>query len=88
MEMSQRNSLCIYLKQTKISCLFFFYKNGEQESRTSTARGVDTSGRGQEVGKGHGRVNVVQIVCTHVCKWKNDTCLNCSRNREEEGIKE
>jgi hypothetical protein len=27
----------------------------------------------EEVGKGHERVNIVQILCTHVCKWKNDT---------------
>jgi hypothetical protein len=31
---------------------------------------VDTSRRGEEVGKGCGRVNMVQILCTHVCKWK------------------
>jgi hypothetical protein len=29
---------------------------------------------GEEVGKGCGRVNIVQILCTHVCKWKNETC--------------
>jgi hypothetical protein len=29
------------------------------------------------VGKGCRRVNMVQILCTHVCKWKNET-----RNRE------
>jgi hypothetical protein len=29
----------------------------------------------EEVGKGHGRVNIVQILCTHVCKWKNDAYL-------------
>jgi hypothetical protein len=32
-----------------------------------------TSGRGKEVGKGCGRVNIVQILSTYVCKWKNDT---------------
>jgi hypothetical protein len=32
MEMSQENSLCNYLKQTKMS--FSFYKIGEQGSRT------------------------------------------------------
>jgi hypothetical protein len=32
--------------------------------------GYGTSGRGEEVGKGCGNVNVVQILCTHVCKWK------------------
>jgi hypothetical protein len=24
----------------------------------------------EKVGKGSGRVNIVQILCTHVCKWK------------------
>jgi hypothetical protein len=37
--------------------------------------------------KGHGRVNIVQILCTYVCKWKNDTCWNYSRN-EGGAIKE
>jgi hypothetical protein len=36
---------------------------------------VGTSGRGRRRGKGHGRVNVVQILCTHVCKWKIETCV-------------
>jgi hypothetical protein len=22
----------------------------------------------------NGRVKMVQILCAHVCKWKNDTC--------------
>jgi hypothetical protein len=51
---------------------FFFYKIGEQESRTGLAwgGGVGTSGRREEVGKGCRRMNMVQILCTHVCKWK------------------
>jgi hypothetical protein len=36
--------------------------------------GVDTSGRGEEVGKGYKKVNTMQILCAHVCKLKNDTC--------------
>jgi hypothetical protein len=32
-------------------------------------------------------MNMVQIMYTHVCKCKNDTCWNCSRNWEG-GIKE
>jgi hypothetical protein len=32
--------------------------------------GVGTSGRREEVGKGCGKVNIVQILCAHVCKWK------------------
>jgi hypothetical protein len=33
-------------------------------------------------------VNMVQKLCTHVCKCKNDTCLNCSRNQERGDAKE
>jgi hypothetical protein len=39
----------------------------------------DTSGR-REVEKGHERVNMVQILCTYVCKWKIETCRKYSRN--------
>jgi hypothetical protein len=30
---------------------------------------------------------MVQMLCTRVCKWKNETCLNYSRNGER-GLKE
>jgi hypothetical protein len=33
-------------------------------------------------GKGCGRVNMVQILCTHVYKWKNEAC---SRNGGDKG---
>jgi hypothetical protein len=46
--------------------------------------GVDTSGRGKDVERGCRRVNKVQILYTHVCIWKNETCLNYSRNGERE----
>jgi hypothetical protein len=32
---------------------------------------VGTSERRKEVGK-RWRVNILQILCTHVCKWRND----------------
>jgi hypothetical protein len=66
MEMSQGNSLCSYFKQTKI-VIFFFYKIREQEGETGPVWGVGISGQVEDVGKGHGRVNMVQILCTHVC---------------------
>jgi hypothetical protein len=28
-----------------------------------------------KMGKGFGRVNIMQILCTHVCKWKNKELL-------------
>jgi hypothetical protein len=76
MEMSQGNLLYSYLKQTKIPVVVFF-KNGEQEGKTGPVWGwLVPVGEGR-VRKGYGRVNLVQIQCTHVCKWKNeknDTC--------------
>jgi hypothetical protein len=42
---------------------------------------VVINGREEAVRKGCERVNIVKILCIHVCKWKNDTCLNYSRNR-------
>jgi hypothetical protein len=32
------------------------------------------------MGKGCTRVNIVETLCIHVCKWKNETCCNYSRN--------
>jgi hypothetical protein len=26
--------------------------------------------RGEKMGKGHGMLNTVQILCAYVCKWK------------------
>jgi hypothetical protein len=49
---------------------------------------VGTSGSGEKVGKGHRRVNMVKILCTHICKWKNDTCSNYSRNEGKRRVKE
>jgi hypothetical protein len=52
---------------------FFFYKI--KEGRTGHAR---RGGLEQWEGGGSRervwRMNMVQILCTHVCKWKNDTC--------------
>jgi hypothetical protein len=77
MEMSQGNFLCSYLKHTKISFFFLLYKIREQEGRISLAWGEGHWYQWEEVGKGCGRVNILQILITHVCKWKNDTCCNC-----------
>jgi hypothetical protein len=46
--------------------------------------GIGTSWR-EEVEKGRGRVNIVQILYTHVCKWKNEICSNYSRNGRRGG---
>jgi hypothetical protein len=73
MEISQGNFLCSYLKQTKM--FFFSFTKSEDRRVEQVLPGeVGTSGIGEEVGKGCGRVNIVQILCIQVCKWKNDTC--------------
>jgi hypothetical protein len=76
MEVQQRNSLCSYLKQAKMSFLFpFFCKTGEQEGCKSPAVVGGAGGCWyQWEGERCRRVNMVQILCTHICIWKNDTC--------------
>jgi hypothetical protein len=41
---------------------------------TRVGEGVGTRGRGEVVGKGVRRMNMVQIRYIRVCKCKNDTC--------------
>jgi hypothetical protein len=75
MEVPQEHSLCSYLKQQ--NCHLFFLSFAKSEHRREEKilpEGADTSGRGEEVRKGCKRVNMVQIVCTHECKQKKDTC--------------
>jgi hypothetical protein len=58
-----------------MSFYFSFTKseNRSAEQVLSGGWGVGTSRRGKEEGKVWGRLNVVQILYTHVCRWKNDT---------------
>jgi hypothetical protein len=84
MEISQGNSLCTILNQQKCH-FYFFYKIKEQKGRTGLIRGVGTSGKGEEEGKGCWRVNIMQILYTHVCKLKNDTYWNQFRHGANEG---
>jgi hypothetical protein len=82
MEISQGNSLCIatfITNKQKYHVFIFsfsFYKIREKEGRTGSAKGVgvSTSERREVMGKRDRRVNMVQKLCTHVCKCKNDTC--------------
>jgi hypothetical protein len=75
MEMSQGNFLCSCLKLTKLSIFFSLLQSQRTGGKNRSCMGeVGTSGRGDEVGKGYGRVNMVQVLCIHVYKWKNDAC--------------
>jgi hypothetical protein len=69
----QRCHLFIYLF---IYLLFFFYKIREQEGRIGPpqGRGGWYQWEGEVVGKGSQRVNMVQKMCTHICKCKKETC--------------
>jgi hypothetical protein len=73
MEISQGNSLgsYLYLKQAKM--YFFPLQNQRTRGLNRFCRGVVVvvvviSGRWKMVGKGYRRVNMVQILCTHLCK--------------------
>jgi hypothetical protein len=85
MEVPQENSLWSYLKQAKMSGFFFSFTKLENRRVKQVLPGVGggTSGKGRG---GWRRVNMVQILCIHVCKWKNEICWNCSRNQGR-GIK-
>jgi hypothetical protein len=48
---------------------------------------VDPSGKGEDIRKVCGWVNMMEILRTHVWKWKNETWWNYSRNGGEK-IKE
>jgi hypothetical protein len=65
MEMSQGNSLYIFLKKPKM--LFCFVQNGEQKGRAGSAWRIGTSGIGEKVEIVFRRVNIMPIFCTHVC---------------------
>jgi hypothetical protein len=66
----------------------FFYKIREQEGRACPALGFGTSGSREDVGRACRRVNMVPILCTHVCKWKNEVCLNYPKNGKKRGKEE
>jgi hypothetical protein len=68
MEMSQGNSLYSYFKEAKMSFFpLFFYKIGDQESKTGRTCGreqVGISGRWEEGGKSVGGEYGAYTVCT------------------------
>jgi hypothetical protein len=57
--MLQKNTHRVYLVNDNLKC-----------KRNRSCLGGWYQWKGEEVGKGCGRVNIVQILCTHVCKWK------------------
>jgi hypothetical protein len=89
MKMSQGDSLYSYFKQKKkyiyiyiyiyiytyvVTC-FSFTKLENRKAEQVLSRGVGTGGRRENVEKEcRGRVNMVQILCILVYKWKNEIC--------------
>jgi hypothetical protein len=54
--------------------IFFFFKTGEQKGKICSVWEVGASGKGENIRKRYRRVNMLEILCVHVCKWKNETC--------------
>jgi hypothetical protein len=72
--------ICLYLKLAKMPCFsfyllyFFLLQNQRIGGRNSLGGGgIGTSGRGRWWERGR-RMNMMQIMSTHVCKCKNDIC--------------
>jgi hypothetical protein len=72
MEVPQGNSPYSYLKQSKMSC-FSCIKFKNKRAKQVLPGGVGIRGKGVEMEKWW-RGNMVQILCAHICKWKNDIC--------------
>jgi hypothetical protein len=56
--------LCIAILN-KQKCHFFSFTKSENRRAEQVL-----FWRGEKVGKGCERMNIVQILCTHLCKWK------------------
>jgi hypothetical protein len=54
---------------------FNSFKKQEIQRGEQVLPRAGAGGRGwNQCKEGGGRVNIVQILCAHVCKWKNETC--------------
>jgi hypothetical protein len=76
MELSQRNKCIGILNKQNV----FFLEKQRTGRENRSCLGVGTTWRGEYVGRGYRRVNMEQILCIHVCKWKSEAYLNYSRN--------
>jgi hypothetical protein len=75
---------CIYVLD-KQKC-HFFKQNMRIGGQNDSCLGSWYQWKGEDLGKECRRVNMVQILCKRLCKWKNENCWNYSRNGER-GIK-
>jgi hypothetical protein len=54
---------------------FFSYKNKEREGKTCPVWGDEKRKKKREdIRKVDWKMDMVEIFCTHTCKWKNETC--------------
>jgi hypothetical protein len=66
---------CIAILNKQKRDLFSFKKlENRRAEQVLSWVGVGTRGMEEDVGKGHGRVSMVQMLCMQVCKWKNAIC--------------
>jgi hypothetical protein len=56
-------------------------KHRLEKAKKLLPREVGTNGKGEDTKRRSQKVNMVDIFCTHVCKWKNETCCEYSSNR-------
>jgi hypothetical protein len=68
MEMSQGNSVYSYLTQTTV--FFLLLKKWENQRVEQVLSGRMVPGTGEDIRKVCRRVNIVQILYTHLPKWK------------------
>jgi hypothetical protein len=61
------------LSKQKLS-LFFFTKSVKRRAEYLLSGGISISGKGEKMNP-WSRVKVVQILCTHIFKQKNDTIV-------------
>jgi hypothetical protein len=54
--------------------IFLILKNQRTGGLSRSWLGDGINGREDVVGKGSKSVNIVEILSTHVFKWKNETC--------------
>jgi hypothetical protein len=59
-----------YLKQTKMPFLIYKRTGGQNRSCLEDWHQWE----GENVGRKGRKVNMAQMLCTHECKWKNETC--------------
>jgi hypothetical protein len=52
----------------------FFFSKQRTVGKTGPVWEFGTSGRGEETRRGCRRVIMMEILCTVVFKWKNETC--------------